>query len=103
MNILQRQILSSLKVSVVNRTKLLKSCNTSHFAFSTVVDPSSIRVNLFHSGIAVNPHPAKVDKGGEDANYESDNVIALADGVGGWAQSGVDPALYSRLLCKNIG
>jgi len=29
-------------------------------------------------------------------------MVAVADGVGGWADSGVDPALYSRALCRNI-
>jgi protein phosphatase PTC7 len=31
------------------------------------------------------PHPEKKDKGGEDAYYVSDRVIAVADGVGGWS------------------
>ena len=30
------------------------------------------------------------------------NLLAVADGVGGWAESGVDPANYSRSLCNNI-
>lgn len=30
------------------------------------------------------------------------NDIAVADGVGGWADSGVDPALFSKELCRNI-
>ena len=56
------------------------------FNFSTEVDPSSIRVNQFHYGLHMNPHPAKVKKGGEDAASVTDNLIALADGVGGWSQ-----------------
>jgi len=28
--------------------------------------------------------------------------LAVADGVGGWAESGVDPAIFSRRLCVNI-
>ena len=44
----------------------------------------------------------KRDKGGEDAAAVTSNVIAVADGVGGWAESGIDPAKFSRLLCKNI-
>jgi serine/threonine protein phosphatase PrpC len=27
-------------------------------------------------------------------------VLIVADGVGGWADSGVDPALYSKKLVK---
>ena len=26
----------------------------------------------------------------------------MADGVGGWAESGIDPAIFSKRLCKNI-
>lgn len=29
-------------------------------------------------------------------------MIAVADGVGGWAESGIDPAIFSKKLCKNI-
>jgi len=29
-------------------------------------------------------------------------MLAVADGVGGWAESGVDPAIYSKKLCKLI-
>ena len=53
------------------------------------------------------PHPDKVEKGGEDAVFTSSryaaltrSLLAVADGVGGWADSGVDPAFYSRKLCK---
>jgi len=46
------------------------------------------------------PHPAKRAKGGEDAYFISDDMkaIGVADGVGGWGDIGVDPALYSRML-----
>jgi len=46
------------------------------------------------------PHPEKALKGGEDACFLSDRVLAVADGVGGWADQGVDPSLYSRLLME---
>lgn len=49
------------------------------------------------------PHPAKAYKGGEDAIFTSDNVLVVADGVGGWADHGIDPGLYSKMLCKLIG
>lgn len=70
--------------------------------FSTSVDPSSIRVNQFNAGLCIRPHAAKVSKGGEDAASVTENFIALADGVGGWAESGVDPAKFSKQLCMNI-
>ena len=48
------------------------------------------------------PHPEKAYKGGEDALYASENVLFVADGVGGWADSGVDPGLYSKKLAKLV-
>lgn len=41
-------------------------------------------------------------KGGEDAACLSSTMLAVADGVGGWAESGVDPAIYSKRLCSLI-
>lgn len=48
------------------------------------------------------PHPEKADKGGEDAIFTSPNVLFIADGVGGWSDSGVDPALYSKRLAAIV-
>jgi len=51
------------------------------------------------------PHPDKAYKMGEDAYYISENgrVLAIADGVGGWAELNVDPSLFSRGLMKAVG
>mgnify|MGYP001808067746 CR=1 FL=1 len=46
------------------------------------------------------PHPDKVAKGGEDAYYANENLLAVADGVGGWNNHGVDPSKYSKTLCE---
>lgn len=35
--------------------------------------------------------------------FASDNMLVVADGVGGWADQGVDPGLYSKKLCEIIG
>lgn len=56
----------------------------------------------FDWGIAMIPHPDKAYKGGEDACHAENNIIAVADGVGGWAEHGVDPGLYSKKLCQLI-
>ena len=48
------------------------------------------------------PHITKVDKGGEDAWVASHNLLVVADGVGGWADQGVDAGLFSKQLCKDI-
>ena len=45
------------------------------------------------------PHPAKVSYGGEDAYFISDSgagAAGVADGVGGWAESGINPKEYSE-------
>ncbi|XP_038895710.1 probable protein phosphatase 2C 26 isoform X2 [Benincasa hispida] len=50
------------------------------------------------------PHPSKALTGGEDAflvsNY-SGGVIAVADGVSGWAEENVDPSLFPREFLAN--
>ena len=47
------------------------------------------------------PHPAKVERGGEDAHFVlGSSAIGVADGVGGWCKSGVDPGEYSRRLMQ---
>ncbi|CAL9196288.1 probable protein phosphatase 2C 26 isoform X1 [Musa acuminata AAA Group] len=50
------------------------------------------------------PHPAKVDKGGEDAFFVTNHnggILAVADGVSGWAEQSIDPALFSQELMAN--
>jgi hypothetical protein len=48
---------------------------------------------------AVEPHPNKKDKGGEDAHFVLESLaFGVADGVGGWAAAGIDPAEYSKQL-----
>jgi len=76
---------------------------------------SLLSLNLIYLfSIKVIPHPQKVHKGGEDAYFANKkyvnrfltnflnkfSVLAVADGVGGWAEYGVDPALYSKELCR---
>jgi protein phosphatase PTC7 len=56
----------------------------------------------FEYAFHMSPHPEKAYKGGEDAVFTSNNVLLVADGVGGWADSGVDPALYSKRLAKIV-
>ncbi|KAK1555665.1 hypothetical protein Q3G72_029715 [Acer saccharum] len=56
------------------------------------------------SGSCYLPHPDKEETGGEDAHFISDKqAIGVADGVGGWANHGVDSGLYSReLMSKSV-
>lgn len=48
------------------------------------------------------PHASKKSKGGEDCYFVNTRLLAVADGVGGWNDYGVDPAKYSRELCDNV-
>jgi len=56
----------------------------------------------FRSDVYMIPHPAKRKKGGEDAFFVCNNGVAVgvSDGVGGWADKGVDPSLYSKTLMR---
>lgn len=55
------------------------------------------------SGVCYLPHPAKEETGGEDAHFicDEEQVIGVADGVGGWADVGVNAGLYARELMSN--
>ena len=55
------------------------------------------------SGATLIPHPEKAYKGGEDALAVRENMVSVADGVGGWASHGVDVAKYSKQLMRFIG
>ncbi len=59
------------------------------------------RLQFVHRALAVIPHPQKVASGGEDAYLSLPNVIGVADGVGSWAQRGVDAGAYSAALMKH--
>ncbi|MEW5303793.1 MAG: hypothetical protein WDW36_006450 [Sanguina aurantia] len=52
------------------------------------------------SAVFVLPHPEKTAKGGEDWYFIADNkrAVGIADGVGGWADVGVDAGAYARQL-----
>ncbi|CAK9180181.1 unnamed protein product [Ilex paraguariensis] len=65
-----------------------------------------LELTLFHTPTRVLTigHFMKVDKGGEDAFFVSSysgGVIAVADGVSGWAEQNVNPALFSQELISN--
>lgn len=56
----------------------------------------------FKFGAVKVPHFSKKDKGGEDAYAAAEEMICVADGVGGWNDHGVDPSKYSNELCQNV-
>ncbi|XP_037491515.1 probable protein phosphatase 2C 55 [Jatropha curcas] len=55
------------------------------------------------SGSCYLPHPDKEETGGEDAHFicANEQVIGVADGVGGWADVGINAGLYARELMLN--
>ncbi|CAK9138775.1 unnamed protein product [Ilex paraguariensis] len=55
------------------------------------------------SGSCYLPHPAKVETGGEDAHFIciDKQAIGVADGVGGWADVGINAGEYARELMSN--
>ncbi|GMI92023.1 PHOTOSYSTEM II CORE PHOSPHATASE [Hibiscus trionum] len=100
-SLLQSQLLFrpslSNKHSVPKRSKLL--CIA-----SSQLNPTRSEVS-FCIGTHLIPHPNKVDRGGEDAFFVSNingGVIAVADGVSGWAERNVDPSLFSKELMANV-
>ena len=57
---------------------------------------------FFASRTILIPHDEKIDRGGEDSAHVCDTIITIADGVGGWAESGVNPGLFSKMLTREI-
>lgn len=55
------------------------------------------------SGSCYLPHPDKEETGGEDAHFicVDEQAIGVADGVGGWADLGVDAGQYARELMSH--
>lgn len=55
------------------------------------------------SGSCYLPHPDKEETGGEDAHFicVDEQAIGVADGVGGWAEVGVDSGQFARELMSN--
>ena len=49
------------------------------------------------------PHPDKEESGGEDAHFicADEQAIGVADGVGGWADLGVNAGLFAQELMSN--
>ncbi|XP_012079067.1 probable protein phosphatase 2C 80 [Jatropha curcas] len=67
---------------------------------STMVSGQTLKLL---SGSCYLPHPDKEETGGEDAHFicADEQVIGVADGVGGWADVGINAGLYSRELMSN--
>ena len=56
----------------------------------------------FMSKTIIIPHDEKKYRGGEDAAANDETILTVADGVGGWANHGVNPGIYSKALVKHV-
>jgi len=56
----------------------------------------------FVGGSAILYDPRKIQEGrsGEDALFLNRWAAGVADGVGGWAEMGIDAGIYARQLCE---
>jgi hypothetical protein len=64
------------------------------------VNAKSLISYALKSQASMLPHPDKKKTGGEDAYFVHKYAVGVSDGVGGWAETGVNPALFSRALVK---
>ncbi len=48
------------------------------------------------------PDAKKRHRGGEDGYLLTRELVAVADGVGGWNRKGVDPGIFARELCGHV-
>lgn len=71
-------------------------------AAATRAHATSTAQLALYTGACCLPHPEKLATGGEDAYFisASRTAIGVADGVGGWRESGVDPGDYSRQFMR---
>lgn len=58
---------------------------------------------LLNTGAALLPHPDKAYRGGEDWYFVAGHqqAFGVADGVGGWAEVGVDAGAYARSIMEH--
>jgi protein phosphatase PTC7 len=94
----------SMKITLFGLIALIMfGCNALAPVNKTDGNIDSEVIGRLNSGFIVIPHPDKVEKGGEDAVLVKDRLIAVADGVGGWSDIGVDAGKYSKQLIKLVG
>ena len=67
-------------------------------SFYTPYEPGA----YFESKTVIIPHDDKINRGGEDSAHVCDTLITVADGVGGWANQGINPGLFSKSLTAGI-
>ena len=56
---------------------------------------------FLQSKTVIIPKDESIKTGGEDSASTSDTLIAVSDGVGGWARLGIDSGKFSRELTRS--
>jgi protein phosphatase PTC7 len=92
---------SSSPVVTTTTTATATKTPSSNNSNSNSNNNSHLQSKFIHKTVII-PHDSKKHRGGEDAASTSDNILVVADGVGGWANKGVNPGLYSKLLTETI-
>lgn len=59
------------------------------------LNSSTRRLHMVSASCLI-PDQEKVIRGGEDAYFIAKDALGVADGVGGWIRSGVNPAIFAR-------
>ena len=80
----------------------MKLINTFVVAMLATIAESYNPGSFFQSKTVIIPHDSKINRGGEDSADSSETVLAVADGVGGWASKGINPGLFSLELTKQV-
>ena len=97
----QLELVSSEDEDVADVQGAVKDASAARGA--TRLNPPKLGLDIGWSSI---PHPLKVQRGGEDshivARLHGATLLGVFDGVGGWAELGVDPAEYSRRLGRLV-
>jgi protein phosphatase PTC7 len=70
-------------------------------AFATADSIPNKGAYFSHKTVII-PHDEKIQRAGEDAAEGTESLLVVADGVGGWADQGVNPGLYSRHLVSGL-
>ncbi|KAK7386521.1 hypothetical protein VNO78_26804 [Psophocarpus tetragonolobus] len=99
-SLLRTLTLSSFTCSSAETTPHLQHLPSTFLSHQTTIGGE--RLKLF-SGSCYLPHPDKEDTGGEDAHFicADEEAIGVADGVGGWADVGVNAGLFARELMSH--
>ncbi|KAM7514151.1 hypothetical protein LguiA_003734 [Lonicera macranthoides] len=87
-------------VSFDNAVREEQLSNSADNAEAKILAERTLKLN---SGSCYLPHPDKEETGGEDAHFicTDEQAIGVADGVGGWADHGVNAGIYARELMSN--